>query len=308
MRQFFKFMLASMVGTLLIGVVLIFLFIGSLAALAGSYSFKGKPTFVKDGSVLRFTLDQDVVDRGEQNDFDLDFGPFRGRSKVGLNDLLADLEKAKTDDRVKGVFLDLGYVDARMATLKELRDKVVEFRAESGKPVVAFADMYTQGTYYLASAADQVYLVPEGDLDFRGLRSEMMFFKGLFNKLGVEMQFIRGSNNKFKSFGEVFTEDHMSDANRQQVTVLLNGLWDEYLNGISGQRKLDKAKLNGIAEGLQVRKADDAVQLGMIDGVKYRDEVLALLKERMGLPADKDINFVSENKYAKAHVPAAKKK
>ncbi|MFT3883986.1 MAG: signal peptide peptidase SppA [Flavobacteriales bacterium] len=308
MRQFLKFMLASMVGTLLIGVVLLFLFFGAIAAMGSAFSFQNRPATVKDGSVLRFTLDEEIVDRGEKDHFNLDFGPFRAATKVGLNDLLADLEKAKTDDRIKGVFLDLGFVNARTATLKEVRDKLVEFRASSGKPVVAFADMYTQGSYYLASAADQVYLVPEGDLDFRGLRSEMMFFKGLFNKLGVDIQFIRGSNNKFKSFGEVFTEDHMSPANREQMTVLLNGLWDEYLNGITGQRKLDKAKLNSIAEGLQVRKAQDAVDLGLIDGVKYRDEVLALLKERMGLPADKDIAFVSENNYASAYVPGSTKK
>ena len=117
---------------------------------------------------------------------------------------------------MKGIYLDLGMMNMGMGAMKEVRDKLIEFREESGKPVVAYADWYTQGTYYLASAADEVYLQPQGDLDFRGLRSEYMFFKGMFDKLDIDIQFIRGSNNQFKSFGEAFTEEGMSEANREQ--------------------------------------------------------------------------------------------
>lgn len=306
MRQFLKFTLASMLGTFLIGLVLCVLFVGMLAALGSAFSFERKPTAIKDGSVLHMTLDQAIVDRGDKDQLLLDLGPFRGASKIGLNDILADLEKAKTDDRIKGIFLDLSLVNAHVATLKEVRDKIVDFRTASGKPVIAFADLYTQGSYFLASAADEVYLVPEGDLDFRGLRSEMTFFKGLFEKLDIDVQFIRGSNNRFKSFGEAFTEKRMSPANREQITTLLNGIWDDYLNGISAQRKLDKARLNTIADSLLVRHAPDAVAQGLVNGLKYRDEVLALVKERMGLPADKPLALASLNKYTRAYVPKAK--
>lgn len=306
MRQFLKFMLASMLGSLLIGIVLIMLFIGSLAALGSAFSMEGKPTSVPSQSVLHITLDQQVVDRGPKDAFNLDFGPFKAAGKLGLNDILDNIQKAKTDDRIKGVFLDLGLVNAGMTTVKEIRDKLLEFKAESGKPVVAFADVYTQKSYFLASAADKIYLVPQGDLDFRGLRSEMMFYTGLFEKLGIEIQFIRGSDNRFKSFGEAFTRKDMSPASKLQTTRLLNGIWGDYITEVGAQRHLDTTKLNAIAAGLLVRKAQDAVTHGLVDSIAYRDQVLAGIKERMGLDADKDIDFVELSKYTKAYVAKAK--
>lgn len=302
MRQFLKFMFASMLGTLLIGILLIVLFIGSLAALGSAFGADKQAQAVKDGSVLHIKLDQAIADQGPDHSFNFDMGPFAGTTRMGLNDILKDLDKAKRDDRIKGIFLDLTYVSAGTATLKEIRDKVVDFKSTSGKPVVAYAEMYTQGTYYLASAADEVYLTPEGDLDFRGLRSESMYMKGLFDKLGVDVQFIRGSNNQFKSFGETLVQDHMSEANRKQISALLAGIWNAYLDDIGTARKLDRARLNTIADSLLVRSAQDAVHTGMIDGAKYRDEVLAHLKERTGAAADKDIPFVELSDYNRAYV------
>ncbi|MGV3638530.1 MAG: signal peptide peptidase SppA [Flavobacteriales bacterium] len=303
MRQFLKFMFASMLGTLLIGVVLIFLFIGALVAIGSSFSTASQPTTVKDGSILHLQLDQQIVDRGNKDELMLDFGPFKGAMPVGLNQVLSSLEHAKSDDHIKGVFLDLTGLQAGSATVKEIRDKLVRFKKESGKPVIAFSDTYTQGTYYLATAADQVFLQPRGDLQYTGLRSEYMFFKGLFEKLDVDVQFIRGSNNKFKSFGEVFTEDHMSEANREQNRAILNGLWDEVQTAVAEARGLDKTRLNTIADSLLVRNADDALKLGLVDGLKYRDEVLAVLHERMGIPADDELEFVSLNKYVRSFTP-----
>jgi protease-4 len=302
MRQFFKFMFASMLGTLLIGIVLLILFIGCIAALGSAFSMEGKPTSVSSSSVLHITLDQPIVDRGPKDPFNFNFGPFMGTSKLGLNDILDDLEKAKHDDRIKGVFLDLGMVQAGMSTLKEIRNKLAEFKVESGKPVVAFADVYTQRTYYLASVADKVYLVPQGDLDFRGLQSEMMFMAGLFDKLGVQIQFIRGSDNQFKSYGETFTRKDMSPANKLQMTALVNGVWHNYINDVAPQRKLAPEMLDTIAAQLRIRKAGDAVATGLVDSLLYRDQVLAHLKATMGLDADKDINFVELSKYTKAYV------
>ena len=302
MRQFFKFMFASMLGTLLISVVLLVLFIGSLAALGSAFSMEGKPATVPSSSVLHISLDQPIVDRGPKDAFNFDFGPFKGASKLGLNDILDDIEKAKRDDRIKGVFLDLGVVPAGMATLKEIRNKLAEFKAESGKPIVAFADVYTQRTYYLASVADKVYLVPQGDLDFRGLQSEMMFMAGLFEKLGVDIQFIRGSDNRFKSFGETFTRKDMSPANKLQMTELLDGVWKNYINDVAPQRKLAPEMLDTIAAQMRVRKAEDAVGVGLVDSLLYRDQVLANLKATMGLDATKDIDFVELPKYTTAFV------
>ncbi len=308
MGQFFKFMFASMLGFVLGSILLFFLLLvmimGAIGAAVNSYSFDKKPTNVEDNTILHMELTETIVDRGNKEDLMFDFGPFKGAAELGLNDILADLEKAKTDDRIKGVFLDLGFmVNARMATVKEIRDKLIEFKQESGKPVIAYAELYTQGTYYLASAADQVYLVPEGDLDFRGLQAELMFMKGLFDKLGIDIQFIRGSNNRFKSYGETFIYKEMSPENERQMTELIGGLWDQYLTAIGDSRKLDKARLNEVAEKLLIREGKDAVEVGMVDGLKYRDEVIALLKEKMGLDADKDLKLASLGKYARATVP-----
>ena len=145
MGQFLKFMFASMLGTLLIGVVLIVLFFGMLAAAAAGLGSKGKPTKIKDGSVLQLTLDNELVDRGDDEQMDFDFGPFQGESKTGLNQVLAALDQAKSDEKIEGIFLDLTSVNSGFATLREIRNKLMEFKKESGKPVVAWAEFYTQG-------------------------------------------------------------------------------------------------------------------------------------------------------------------
>ncbi|HRF80311.1 MAG TPA: signal peptide peptidase SppA [Flavobacteriales bacterium] len=308
MRQFLKFMFASMLGTLLVGFVLIFLFFGMLVALGSTFSTANKPTTVKEGSILHLELHQMIVDRGSKDDLMFDFGPFKGSTAIGLNQVLSSLEHAGTDDNIKGILLDLTGLQAGHATVKEIRDKLVEFKKESGKPVIAYSDTYTQGSYYLATAADQVYLQPRGDLQYHGMRSEYMFYKGLFEKLDIDVQFIRGSNNKFKSFGEVFTEDHMSDANREQNRAILTGLWDEVQTAVAEARGLDKTRLNTIADDLLVRNAEDALELGLVDGLKYRDELLAILHERMEIPADKDLKLVSLSKYARSFTPADMKR
>jgi protease-4 len=168
MRQFLKFMLASMVGTFLIGMVLIMLFIGSLAALGSSFAMEGKPTTIKEGSILQLQLDQEIIDRGNKDQFLLDFGPFRNVNQIGLNTLLATLEHAKTDEKISAIFLDLSNIQAGFATMKEIREKLVAFKKESGKPLVAFSESYSQGSYYLATAADAIYLQPKGDLEYHG--------------------------------------------------------------------------------------------------------------------------------------------
>ncbi|MBS1944784.1 MAG: signal peptide peptidase SppA [Bacteroidetes bacterium] len=305
MRQFFKFMFASMLGTLLLSVLMFILFIGFIAALGSAFSLEGKAPSVPASTVLRIALDQEVLDRGPNDPFNLDFAPFKMSSKLGLDDILNNLEKAKRDDRIRGIFLDLGVVNAGFTTVKEIRDKLLDFKAESGKPVVAFADVYTQKSYYLASAADAVYLVPQGDLDLRGLRSEMMFYAGLFEKLDVQVQFIRGSDNKFKSFGEAFTRKDMSPASKLQTTALLTGIWSNYIAQVGEARHMDTTKLNAIAAGLLVRKAEDAVSQGLVDSLAYRDQVLASIKQRMGLDTGKDIEFMELGKYTKAYVAKA---
>ncbi len=146
MRQFLKFMLASMLGTLLVGVLLIVLFIGLIAAISAGMSSAGEPRAITERSVLHVQLDRPIVDRGSKDQLDIDLGPFSSMSQLGLNQVLGALEKAKTDDRISGIFLDLGMLDVGYAALREIREKIVEFKQESGKPVIAFSDTYTPRT------------------------------------------------------------------------------------------------------------------------------------------------------------------
>jgi protease-4 len=243
------------------------------------------------------------VDRAQQGQLELDFGPFQGMSKTGLNSVLASLEHAKTDPKIKGIFLDLSSVSGGYAMLREIREKLLEFKTESGKPVIAYSDGYTQGSYYLATAANEIYLQPKGDFDYRGLRTEYMFLKGMFAKLDVDMQFIRGSNNKFKSFGEIYTEEKMSPANREQVRLLLDGFWSEHRAAVSSSRSIPEEKLDRIAEELQVRNAPTALELGFVDGLMFRDEVLDLLRERMDLKKGEDINTADLRTYSRSFTP-----
>lgn len=300
MRQFFKFMFASMLGTLLIGVVLIVLFFGMLAAAAAGLGGKGKAVKVKDGTVLQLTFDAPIGDRGSDEDMDFDLGPFQGEEKVGLNHVIKALDMAKADEHIEGVFLDLSGVSSGFANLREIRKKLIEFKQESGKPVVAWSELYSQGSYYLATAADRIYLQPKGMVDYRGLHSEYMFLKGLFAKLDIDMQFIRGSNNKFKSFGEVYTEDRMSDANRAQIELILKGLWAEHRSAVSAKTGHSEATLDSIVNTLAARNDETARDLKLVDALMYRDEVLADLKERMSLDKEKEIAFVGLSKYLRS--------
>jgi protease-4 len=299
MRQFLKFMLASMLGTLLMGLLLIVLFIGLIAAIGAGMSSAGEPRAITERSVLHVQLDRPIVDRGSKDQLDIDLGPFSSMSQLGLNQVLGALEKAKTDDRISGIFLDLGMLDVGYAALREIREKIVEFKQESGKPVIAFSDTYTQAAYYLATAADSIYLQPKGDLDHRGLQSEYMFLKGMFDKLDIDIQFIRGSNNRFKSFGEVFTEEGMSPANREQSRRILAGLWNEHLQAIAGRTGSSEATVDSLARALAIRRAEDALALGLVDGLIYRDEVLQLIRTRMDMPADEPVEFATLRRYAR---------
>jgi protease-4 len=300
-------MLASMVGSFLLIGVLFLLTIGLVAALAAGLSSEGERTTIKEGSLLHLTLDKEFVDRGSKEQLDLDFGPFAGMGKTGLNTVLASLEHAKTDDKIKGIFLDLSTVAGGYATLREIREKLIEFKTESGKPVIAYSDSYSQGSYYLATAADSIFLQPKGDLDYRGLRTEYMFLKGMFEKLDVDMQFIRGSNNKFKSFGEIYTEEQMSPANREQLRLLLDGFWSEHRAAVSESRGITPARLDSIANNVLVRNAPAALELGFVDGLKFRDEVLDILRERMGLEKGKDIRVADLNTYSRSFTQGAGK-
>lgn len=299
MKQFFKFMFASMLGFVLSGFVLIIITVGIIAAVAGKDKDE-KNLDVKANSVLYVNFKGGVVDKGSDNPFEsFDFNTFQSKKATSLKDVLDNLDKASKDDKIKGVYMELGGGGMDMATMDEIRNALLKFK-ESGKFIYSYNETYGQGGYYLSTVADRVYMYPEGDLDFKGLMTELSFFKGTLEKLDIEMQIIRGRNNKFKSAVEPFMYDKMSDANRKQVTSFLNSIWGVWLSNISEARNIDIETLNTIADSMQTIMPKDALAANLIDGLLYGDQMMDTLKAKLGIMDSEDIEFVSLNKYTKA--------
>ncbi len=303
MKQFFKYLFASALGTIVGGFILLFLAVfvltASLAALGTASKPEPKP--VKENSVLRLSLNKEIHEKGSEFDFDMDL-PFIGESgRVGLNDLLVSIKKAKVDPKIQGIYLDVTAPLAGMATLKELRDELLDFKA-SGKWIMTYSEVYSQKGYYLASVADKVYLYPQGALDWKGLSANIMFFKGLFEKLDVEMQVIRGKNNKFKSAVEPFMYKEMSPANREQTTVYVQALWNQVLTDVAASRGMSVTALQEAADNGSGIFAKQALATGLVDGLKFEDEVIAELLEKTGEEEYDDINFVKVKRYKQVKV------
>lgn len=300
MKQFFKFMFASMLGFVISGVILIFIFVAVLVgALSSSFDSATKKTAsIDNNAVLHITMDQAVIDRAREFDFNFSFPGMESQGTMGLNKILKYIEKAKTDDKVKGIYLDLSGVRAGMASMDEIRNALIDFK-ESEKWIISYSENYSLGSYYLASVADEIYIYPEGGLDFRGLSSEIMFLKGTLEKLDIEPQIIRGPNNKYKSAVEPLIYDKMSESNREQMQALLNSAWNHMRQNISAQQGIDNTELNTIADEYLVRKPEDAVKYGMALRTIYKDELLELIRTKLEIEAEDDINFVSLKKYLK---------
>ena len=290
-KTFWASLLASVVSGLIV-LGLFFLFLNIMIAGFGDM-FEKKQLVLEDNTVLHMKLNSTIGDYSTAN-----FNPpFEIDRQFGLMEILEALEMAKEDDKVKGIFLECDNVAAGMATVKEIRDGIIDFK-ESGKWVIAYSENYGTKGYYLSSAADEIYVFPTGMVKFLGLGAELMFVKGTLEKLDVEMQIIRGSNNKFKSAVEPLMYTEMSEANREQTEKFIGTLWDEMLNGVSSSRDLRKSRLNKIADSVFIRKSGDAVEYGMADGTMYYDEILALLREKAGTVEDKDLELLSFKKYA----------
>lgn len=295
MRQFLKFTLASIVGVMLAGLLLLFVSIGIISALVSSSE---QPTQIQSNSVLLLKFDHQIVDRAKINPFeDLDFGIFQSNKTVGLNDMLDCIRKAKTDDNITGIYLNPMDIQAGMATVEEIRAALKDFKT-SGKFIYAYGEYLSQKAYYLTTVADTLVLNPQGSVDFRGLGGERTFYKKALEKLGVEVQIVR--HGKFKAAVEPFLLEKMSDENRLQTQTYLNSLWKEMLTDISASRKLSLDELNGIADMVaSFRKADFAKEKNLVDRLKYKDEVINDLKKLTGTSEKDDVKAIDIFKYVK---------
>lgn len=285
MKQFFKYVFATIIGVLICLVIFTFIVFGLISS-----ARPDKKTEVEANSVLRLSFDYAIKERTSANPLSgIPFLNLSVKKSIGLNDILASLKRAKNDNNIKGIYLDESYMLSGQATTEEIRNALIDFK-KSGKFVLAYSEIYTQGAYYLASVSDKIYINPKGIFEFRGFSSQYSFFKGALDKLGIEAQVIKVGT--FKSAVEPFILDKMSDANRLQVNAYLGSLYDYFLTNIGKSRKLSKDSLFNIANNLRIKYPEDALKYKLVDGLKYKDEVLTELKQRSGIEQNDNLNLV----------------
>lgn len=293
--RFIKVVLASAVGYFLAAAVVFILIFMLVAGLASS---SDEEVYVPSNSVLSLQLNYPLQDRVD------DSGPFaalavldpNNQLPLGLNSILQTIEQAKTDDKIKGIVLDLTTVAAGYAKLSEVRNKLASFK-ESGKFIYAYADYYYYPTYYLASVADSIFINPEGEMSFTGMVAQVSFFAGALEKLGVEVQAVRAG--KFKGAVEAYTRKNLSPENREQIEVYINSVYDETLKAIAANRPLTVEQLKEDANSLKLNSVAAFQDKGYIDALVYRDQFYAQMKTRMGLDTSKKVRLISEQKYVK---------
>lgn len=288
MKDFFKNVAATIVGLFAFGLIMTILgFICIIGMIASSNS---KPT-LKDNAVMVLKLQGQIEDRSEDNWL----GELTGEqfNNLGMNKILSSIRKAKDEEKVKGIYLETGILESDYATLQEIRNALADFK-KSGKWIIAYGDALSQGGYYLASVANKVYINPEGNVDWHGIASQPQYIKDVAAKFGVHFTVVKVG--KYKSYTETYTEDKMSDANREQVSRYIGGLWQQMLADVSKSRNVSKDSLNRYADGLMV--FDDTQLLKsrkMVDGFCYYDEIRDVVKRQLGLKADETINQVDYN-------------
>ncbi|WP_461452930.1 signal peptide peptidase SppA [Mucilaginibacter sp.] len=293
MKQFFKFVLATIVGLIFTFLIIVFI---CFLIVVGASSDKG--VHVDSNSVLHISFNGTIPERTPNNPLaDIPFLGLDDNKSVGLNDILADIKKAKTDDNIKGIYLDESYIESQQATVEEIRNALIDFK-KSGKFIIAYAEVYTQSFYYLASVADKVYINPKGIFEFKGFSSQITFLKGALDKLGIEAQIIKVGT--YKSAVEPLILTKMSDANRMQVTSYLGSLYDHFLTNIGKSRNISKDSLFNYANNLTIQYPEDALKYRLVDGLKYKDEILDELKARTGTNKKSNVASVDLNEYAKS--------
>lgn len=300
MKEFFRAFLGSCLGVLISLLLLVLLGFGIIGALMSSTEEK---VTVSPKTILKIQLDQPIVERSSNNPLEnFSFSSFKSNKPLGLNMIVANIQKAKADDNIIGIYMDLNTINAGgFATVQEIRNAIVDFK-KSGKFVVAYSDTYSQVAYYLASAADKIYLNPEGNLELLGLRAQVMFYKGALDKLGVNAQIIR--HGKFKSAVEPFMLEKMSPANREQYDALLGSIWGSMVEEISKSRNVSVDELNAIANNLTVSDGKSAIKAKLIDGVLYKDQLIDKLGTYAKTSKGEDPEAITLAKYDKVTVEA----
>lgn len=292
---FGKTLLASALGTLIAFVaagVIFVLFIVGLIAVSSGDSIEP----IDKTSVLTIALNKPIMERGNDNGLNFDFNSFEKKDELYLDFLKRDLEYAAQDEKIGGILLMVNGVSGSPSTLRDLRTLLLDFK-KSGKWVLAYGENYSQADYYVASAANEVYMYPTGMLNWTGLNAEVMFFKKMLDNLEIDAQVIRGRDNKYKSAVEPFLYDKMSEPNKEQMKVLIDGIWNEMIVDISNARKIEANQLNLAASELRYVNTTRAVEDGVLDGLKHYDEIMALVNEKLGVSLTEKMPKVEYSDY-----------
>nr|WKN40253.1 signal peptide peptidase SppA [Tunicatimonas sp. TK19036] len=298
--RFLRNVLATLVGLIVFFGLLFLILAGIIASAAQEPEID-----IKDQSVLRIELNKPIVERDPNDPFsDLPFPGFNN-SVIGLLEIKAAIQAAKEDDDIEGIYLDAGTSPGGFASLEEIKNELIDFK-ESGKFIISYSDFLSERAYYVASVADELYIHPDwGAVEFNGFMIETVFFKNTLDKIGIEPEIFRVGD--FKSAIEPFTRTTMSDSSRLQTQSFLNSIYGTYIDGIAKNTSISRDQLLSLANGMEVRAPEDAVEAGLVTGLKYPDEVLDLVREKLGIEKDDDddddeddINFVSLEKYSRA--------
>lgn len=286
MEQFFKSVAATIVGIFAFGVIMIIFGFICLFGMVASSS--GTPSLL-DNSVMVLKLQGEISDKAEEDWL----GEITGNqfNQLGMNKILSAIHKAKKEDKVKGIYLETGILQTDYATLQEIRGALADFK-KSGKWIIAYGDNFSQGGYYLSSVANKVYVNPEGNIDWHGMASQTQYIKDVAAKFGVHFTVVKVG--KYKSFTEMYTEDKMSDANREQVSRYINGLWQQILTEVSASRNINKDSLNHYADGIMAFEDSQLLKSRkLVDGFCYYDEIRDVVKKQLGLKSDEKIHQAS---------------
>lgn len=290
---FLRELLAVILGFFISMFIMFFVFVLIAAAFSSSFGEQNK-IVVKNNSVLTLKLDAEIKDYAPKSDDPVAMILGLNEKRLGLNEMINAIENAKTDENIRGISIEVLDLNAGISQVQSLRDKLQEFK-ETGKFVYAFADMYSQKSYYLSSVADSIFVNPVGGVDFKGLSSEILYFKDFQDKYGLKMEVIR--HGKYKSAVEPFLSNNMSPENREQTESFLFSIWDELLEDIGYSRHQTKDELNISADSLMGRTPELAIQSQLIHKALYKDQYRDLLRRQLGIEPKEDINLISLNKY-----------
>ena len=293
MRPFWRSFWASILAYIVLSVFAIIIVNIIVISISSVFINKDELT-IKENSVLEIKLDFKINERSgfeTTNNFN---NPFV--KSYGIHEVKKALQKAKDDDKIKGILLNISSIGMGLSSVDDLRSSLSEFKKD-GKFIVAYAETYSMGAFYLSSVADQIYLYPQGAVDFRGLGTELMFFKNALDRLDIDVQVLRGKGNIFKGAVEPFMLDKMSKENKLQIQKLLDDVWKNMTHNIKDSRNTSLEKLNEIADSVYSYNAIGCLNHNLVDGLIYKDQLDSIMKQKMDLNPKEEINSVNFKKY-----------